>query len=302
MAKLSEQKINDYPKELQKYFHQMSISSEFEIIGSSHYKNFLYSNDYDLNEYYKAKDTPQVLHKLYNNFLEIFEEAETNPNQYITDFKCGKIGEEPIRWNYENLKKGYQKINNKKYLFTECLLMDSTIKLDEVVFINGLGSEITNNYFLKIGSKGNSKKNTKNEIIKMLKQNFDECIEEKKYFKALKRKFSIYQIRHPNKIPKTLLSILNSNSGRLYKTVNDLKLIILLLELKSRKPTMEQIINNLQSIKYYASKITKYKLEFLSNEIDKICELKNEKQMIKCLEILSNKLNNILNLDIKDKI
>ena len=33
---LSDQTINDCPEELQKYFHQMSISSEFEIIGSSH--------------------------------------------------------------------------------------------------------------------------------------------------------------------------------------------------------------------------------------------------------------------------
>jgi hypothetical protein len=136
----------------------------------------------------------------------------------------------------------------------------------------------------------------------MLKQNYEECIEDKKYFKALKRKFSIYQIRHPNKIPKTLLSILNSNSGRLYKVVNDLKLIILLLELKDRKPNHEMIINNLQSIKYYASKITKYKLEFLSNEIDKICEMKNEKNMIHQLEILADKLNNVLNSDVKDKI
>ena len=43
---------------------------------------------------------------------------------------------------------------------------------------------------------------------------------------------------------------------------------------------MDMIINNLQSIKYYASKITKYKLGFLSNEIDKICETKSEKNMI----------------------
>jgi hypothetical protein len=168
MATLSEQKIGDFSKDLQKYFHhQISISSEFEIIGSSHYKNFLYSNDYDLNEYYKAKETPHVLNKLYNKFLEIFEEVQKNPNQYITDFKCGKIGEEPIRWNYENLKKGFQKINNKKYVFTDCLLMDSTIKLDEVVFINGLASEIiTNNYFLKIGDKGNSKKIQKMKLSK----------------------------------------------------------------------------------------------------------------------------------------
>ena len=302
MVKLEEQKLNNYPKELQDYFHKMSITSDFDIIGSAHYKNFAYTNDYDLNENFKTENNPKVLNNLYKLFLNKFTEAEKDPNQLITDFKCGELNGESVRWNYDNMKKGFQIINNKKITFQECLLMDSTIKLDEVVFINGLATEITNNYFIKIGNLGNYKQNTKDDIIKMLEESYEECIKEKKYFKALKRKFSIYQIKHPNQIQKKLLLLLNSNSGRLYKVISDLKLIILLLEFKGKKPTKLQIINNLQQIKFFNSKITKFNLQFVANDIDTICKMTNEKSMIKNLEKLVDKLNTILNVDVKDKI
>jgi hypothetical protein len=302
MVKLEEQKLNNYPKELQDYFHKMSITSDFDIIGSAHYKNFAYTNDYDLNENFKTENNPKVLNNLYKLFLNKFTEAEKDPNQLITDFKCGELDGESIRWNYDNMKKGYQIINNKKITFLECLLMDSTIKLDEVVFINGLATEITNNYFIKIGNLGNYKQNTKDDIIKMLEESYDECIKEKKYFKALKRKFSIYQIKHPNQIQKKLLLLLNSNDGRLYKVISDLKLIILLLEFKGKKPTREQIINNLQTIKFFNSKITKFNLQFVANDIDRISTMTDKKSMIKNLEKLVDKLNTILNVDVKDKI
>jgi hypothetical protein len=152
-VKLIPQKINNFPKELTEYFHKMSISSSYDIIGSSHYKNFIYNNDYDLNEYLKIKDTPSVLNNLYKMFLQKFIDADKNPDQFITDFKCGEINEETIRWDINSMKKGYQQIGNKKITFQECLLMNSTIKLDEVIFLNGMVTEITNNYFLKVGQQ-----------------------------------------------------------------------------------------------------------------------------------------------------
>jgi hypothetical protein len=294
-VKLIPQKINNYPKELTEYFHKMSISSQYDIIGSSHYKNFIYNNDYDLNEYLKIKDTPSVLNNLYKIFLQKFIEANENPNQFITDFKCGEI-KEPLRWNINTMKKGYQIIDNKKITFQECLLMNSTIKLDEVVFINGMATEITNNYFFKIGKQ---KLDTEIDIKKSLNEDFNKLIKEGKYFKALKRKASIYQFTHKNKLPKSLMDLFNSDDGRLYKTISDVNLIILLLALKGHKPTREQIINNLQFIKYFCSKITKFDLQFVSTDIDKICKITNNSTMIKNLEKLSNNLNKILNKDAK---
>jgi hypothetical protein len=301
--KLEIQNKTNYPKVLQKYFHQMSISSSYDIIGSSHYKNFLYNNDYDLNEYYKAPDTKKVLNKLYNNFLDKFKESEKDQNLFICDFKCGEYNNEAIRWNLENMKKGYQIIKNHKITFEETLLMDSTIKLDEVVFINGITYDITNNYFLKIGNNSNYDTNNTNiDIKKNLENDYNELIKEHKYFKALKRKSSIYQLEHKNKIDDNLLKILNSDSGRLYKVINDLNLITVLLDLKGKKPTLEQITNNLQQIKYFSSKIVDYKINFITNDIDNICKLTNYKTMSNKINKLSNKLNKILNKKIKKLI
>ena len=98
---------------------------------------------------------------------------------------------------------------------------------------------------------------------------------------------------------KELLHLFNSDDGMLYKVINDLNLVILLLELKNKKPTMKMIVNNLQNIKYFSSKIIKFKIDFITNDIDKICNMKNIKSIIHSLEILSEKLSKILNKDIK---
>jgi hypothetical protein len=50
---LKENNIQNFPEQLQDIFHLLSISSNYFLIGSAKYKNFLYSNDYDLNEKYK---------------------------------------------------------------------------------------------------------------------------------------------------------------------------------------------------------------------------------------------------------
>ena len=64
---------------------------------------------------------------------------------------------------------------------------------------------------------------------------------------------------------KELLHLFNSDDGMLYKVINDLNLVVLLLELKNKKPTMKMIVNNLQNIKYFfSSKIIKFKIDFIS--------------------------------------
>jgi hypothetical protein len=291
------QNINDYPEQLQEYFHRMTIGSDFNIIGSSHYKNFLYSNDFDLNENYACKDTPSILNNLYQVFLNKFLESKKDPNQFITDFKCGEINNEAIKWNINDMKKGYQIIHGHKITFQDCLLMKSTIKLDEVVCIGNLFYDITNSFFLKIGNHYTY--DHKKDIYESLEKDYDELVEEGKFFKAIKRQCSIYLLNHKNKLSKKLLNLLNSDSGRLYKVINDLNLIILLLELKYKKPSIDMIINNLQQIKYFASKISNLNINFVTTDIDKICGMKSNKLIIKNINSLINKLNKILNNDVK---
>lgn len=309
MIKLKEKPLSAFPKKLQEYFHKISISSDFNIIGSSSYKNFLYNNDYDLNEYYKAKDTPTILNKLYHNFLDKFLIAEKDPNQFITDFKCGELNNEPIRWNISQMKKGYQIINHHKITFQDSLLMKSTIKLDEIILIGNLFYDITNNYFLNIGTHSNyqvdngenmlTQKESKLETIKNLENDYIEQVDDGNYFKAIKRKSSIYILKHNNHISKKLLDLLNSDDGRLYKVINDLNVIILLSENKDKKPSINILHENLQMIKYFASKISHMNLDFAIKEIDNICHFDQYKEIIQRIEKLNKQLNKLLNKSVK---
>ena len=299
MSKLKIQKDNDFPQELQKLFHFMDISSNFKLIGSSQYKNFLYSSDYDLNDYFKSNNTTNVLQNLHNEFKNKFKEAKLNPNMYITDFKCGQVSDkEPIRWNYKNIMKGYQLINKKRYNFIDCIMQKSIMKMDLIVFVNNIAVEITDNYFITIKNKSNFDKHDedKNNSIKRLVIDYNQLIDEKRYFKAIKRLFSIQTIE--GKPSKKLIDLFNSDLGRLYKCISDINTIILLLEQKFRNVPMNKIINNLQIIKYSLTKITDCNAD-KSIEIDNICKLKSKLEMKRKLESLVNQLNEKLNINCK---
>lgn len=294
-VKLYKQSMEAFPEQIQDIFHLLSISSNYFLIGSAQYKNFLYSSDYDLNETYKSKDTKQVLNNLYENFKEKFIEAKKDPNIFITDFKCGidKKGE-PIRWSYDDIMKG----TKGNYKFVDCLLMKSTMKLDMIVFINGCCTEITDNYFLTIGKTKNFDLTTKNDLINMLVENYNELIKEHKYFKAIKRLFSIQALQ--NKPSKKLIELLNSDLGRLYKTMSDLNTILELFEQTFKPCPLDKIKQNLQIIKYFVSKITSINVNFVVTELQAINKYKKQSEIVDALERLCDKVNTILNSHVKN--
>jgi hypothetical protein len=297
--KLESHKLSDYPQEIENIFHFLSISSNYFLIGSASYKNFLYSSDYDLNERYKAKDTETVLNKLYENFKEKFKVAKENPDYFIIDFKCSETNDgEPIRWGYGDIMKGYQTINNKRYNFTDCLLQKGVMKLDMIVCVNGVFTEVTDNYFVTIGKHKNYNDQSKKEIIQNLILDYNEQIEDKKYMKALKRLFSIQAIE--GKPSKKLIDLMNSDSGRLYKTISDINTTIVLIEQTFKPVSLNKIKHNLQLIKYFSSKITTINSEFITKDIDNICETVSSKVKLKNgLEKLVNKLNGVLNKSVE---
>ncbi len=73
---LKQQLLDNFPEELQKVFHFLSISTNYSLIGSSSLRNMIYNNDFDLNEIYKTNETKNVLHNLYEMFKEKFIEAK----------------------------------------------------------------------------------------------------------------------------------------------------------------------------------------------------------------------------------
>jgi len=284
----------DFNNNLLNVFNLMTISGNYNIVGSASLKKIYYNSDIDLNEV----DDLKSYKKVYEKFKEIFKVCKENKDFFITDFKCG-IDEknEPIRWTYKDIMNGY--INNKS--FEDCLKQKSMIKLDIVYLLNGSFIEITEVYFLKIGNHTNYNENELNseEITKNLQNELKELIDEKQYFKALKRIFSILLMDEKNNtLQNKLINFFNSENGILYKANADLKILISVIENNFRKPDINDIKNNLQIIKQNLSIQTETHKN-CSKIIDDICKIKNIIHMRIYIYKLSEYLQKVYNREAK---
>jgi len=274
-------RLSDLNNNLTKEFYKLNIGRKIKLIGSSNKKNILYNSDYDLESHFGTKDKDELLIKICNHFRNIFVDAMNDPNIYITDFKCGEVNGEPIRWTYKDIKKG----NKNGYHFIDCLKMKSTIKIDEVYFLNGSFIEITDNYYFTIGDHQNYPTQTRKEIIQSIKKDYLELVKDGNYYKALKRLYSI-------KPTKKLTDYFNSEIGILNKARSDLDTLLLLQEQKFRKPNINDINSDLQTIKQDLS----YTNTNFSNDLDRATINKNKFSIIKKIR---EKLFKMINEDAK---
>ena len=280
----------DFNDKLQDMFNMLSINGKYNIVGSANLKGILYASDIDLNE--KAKISGKhPFEKVYDIFVNKFKVAKSNPNLYITDFKAGLNDKnESIKWSYNQLLK-------EKQLFIQSIQKKSMIKMDIVFLLNGVYIEITEVYFLQLGNFKTYDDNlgTK-QILKDLKNSYDECIQGGLYFKALKRLSSIQNMQHKN--TDTLTSFFNSESGILYKAYSDLQILLKVIKNQFRKPKIDDIKNNLQIIKQNLSVQSETKLN-VSTVIDDICKKKKLNEMFIYIDKLSIYLAKIFNRDAK---
>ena len=280
----------DFNDKLQDMFNMLSINGKYNIVGSANLKGILYASDIDLNE--KAKISGKhPFEKVYDIFVNKFKVAKSNPNLYITDFKAGLNDKnESIKWSYNQLLE-------EKQLFIQSIQKKSMIKMDIVFLLNGVYIEITEVYFLQLGNFKTYDDNLgSKQILKDLKNSYDECIQGGLYFKALKRLSSIQNMQHKN--TDTLTSFFNSESGILYKAYSDLQILLTVIKNQFRKPKIDDIKNNLQIIKQNLSVQSETKLN-VSTVINDICKKKKLNEMFIYIDKLSIYLAKIFNRDAK---
>ena len=278
--------IKDFNNNLTSLFSVLGISGKYKIIGSSNIKNIRYNSDYDLESQFEVQDkNPESIYKkIYQHFKDIFISASKDPNQFIIDLKCGVDSSgEPIRWKKNNILNGEDK-------FIEALKQKSTIKLDLVYLLNGSFTEISDNYYLKVGNCTNFEKPTKKNIKKSVEEDYNTLIQNGNYYKALKRRFILNKLG--GKKNDKLIEFFNSSIGILNKAKSDIDTLIILFEQSFRPVKLDDIRNALQQIKQNLS----YNLELdLSSEIDAICKIKNRNEMEKVLVEVRTVLNNYIN-------
>lgn len=243
--------IKDYSAAIRNIFNLMTISRTYKVVGSASFKHAKYVSDYDLNDYFKSSDKHTILHSIYLFFKKKFAEAEQNPNIYISDFKCGMNSDgKALRWNKDDIKNGYKIMKDgRKIAFQDCILMKTTMKLDVIALIDGIFTEFSDNYFIKIGDDANFFKEdaAKPSILNSIKHDFDEYFyAARNYMKGLKRCFAYYNIEGKNKQKMTtLFNFFNSVTGLIYKQRSEINTIIALLEQKFRTPNIADIKNNI---------------------------------------------------------
>jgi hypothetical protein len=277
-----------------KIFNFLSITGLQTLVGSSADEDVVYSADYDLME---EKDFKKDLN-IYNKILDLFKKKykiALNPksNIWIIDFKCGMFRGQPIRWDKESIKKGYVLIDNEPKYFVDCLQQDSRIKMDVIaVDTNGNINEYSDIYFIKIGSTELTREIGDEENAILIFRDMHNYMNEKNYFKALKRLYSFAKLKNANSLIKALLKIINSQLGRQSKLIADLNTINELIANNFRKVPKSIILHNLSNLGLTMSKnkslkdisaeitdLTTKNTELLNNEVAEV--VKNNKLLNK---------------------
>lgn len=251
--------IKEFSNKIQKIFNLLTISRKVRIVGSAGLKNVRYVNDYDLNELYQRNfDTKEALDEIYKMFKTKFQEAEKDPTLFITDLKCGQDSNgEPLRWNKNDIQKGTKKLEDGRVVsFQDCILIKSTFKMDVIKIIDGVFTEFSDNYLVKLGDEANFFPHDieLDHLKNNLKHSYDEYFYVRRnLFKGLKRAFSYWMMGGEGKneaILKKLLEFFNSPTGKLYQQKGQIGTILLAMDNKSgfRNPRLSDVKANIKLI------------------------------------------------------
>lgn len=294
-------KPEEFKSKIQDIFNFLSINGKYNIIGTASNKEVEYFGDVDLMTIEKVN-----LDEITKVFKSKFVEADKSNDIYILDFKCGKVGDEPVRWNSKTIKSGTQKVFGKPITFKECLLQKSTIKLDLIVLIDGVFVEFSNNYYLSIKYRDRVYTNYDMEDLNPEKIQMSIEVDARdqyargNYFKFLRRVYSILRIRDTSiPVQELLVDFFNSSVGILNKCRNDLEVITRLIdEHPFRKPTIETICNNIQLIKRTLNGIHDiFLIKSVESWLDEVCVNPSLENISKKLKVVIEYLQKKINLE-----
>lgn len=237
-------------------FKFLSITGLQTLVGSAADDDVIYSADYDLMEQKDFKKTDNVYEDILTLFRKKYIQAlKPNSNIWIIDFKCGMFRGQPIRWDKDSIKLGYVVINDEPKYFVDCLQQESRIKMDVIaVDPNGVLNEYSDIYFIRIGDRSLSRELNEEESAKSIYSDFHYYIEEKNYYKAVKRLYSYAKLTNAKPLMRELLKVINSNLGVNSKMIADLGIISALIGNNFKKVNKKLIVYNLSKLNIQVAK------------------------------------------------
>jgi len=279
----------------------------------------------------------EYVEKIAKNFQNMIRKLLSLNLVYIGDIKCGEIPEWNIT-SYEELKKLYDTkiINNDEFKLAsrelKCITCKSSRRFgvirwkpDEILkgykilrdgrkytLQDGITSNIgltkidiisyIHNKFVEISILYNFKYHNRSLNIMNIGDLYESTMLsylEKKFFKVLKRMFSIARLEYNKKQLLFLNDILNSDLGRLYSVISDINTILYILDNYKSIPKV-RLENEIQEFRARLANI--YKLEewmkvenYVLKKISKLRTITSNKKLYNELDQLKDILNLILN-------
>lgn len=204
-----------------------------KVVGSASLLSQQYFGDFDALTAISTKETAK---NIYDEFNNIFKSIDSNTNLYFIEFKV-QTAKNKIRYyredklNYETIKSNYADIIFFKLdlsVWTDYHFVDFSViynlfteKLSLPYFINGLNKDI------------------------------EELVDNGQYYKALKRKYSVYKLRGDNEQMNKLNEVFNSDLGLKYKVASNLEAMDLVKEHYKDELTRKRMKINLDYLKLY---------------------------------------------------
>ena len=221
---------------------------KIELLGTASLDSQYYYSDFDLySDISKIKD----LRTVYTNLNRIFNLKDNNI--YFKEFKV-------------------QLINGEKYKFHELPVSINKsikradvdyVKSDYIVFVDNQFTDVSLIYNL------NPLKKSKEEIIELIRNDQKEFYDMGKYYKSLKRYFSILNLQgKKDDMVKLTIALFNTKYGKQYKICSNLGTIIDLINKygTNRKDINDKIKANLRLFKLPINMSIKDMEEYIKRE------------------------------------
>jgi hypothetical protein len=207
---------------IKQIINSLNLYGNIEMIGSNSIKNMKYKTDYDLQEYITIKNTSDYI-AILEKFQYIFKLINNSENIFITDFKSGVFNTYPVRWNYDDIMKGFKDIDTKNVQFVDTLHNNNnTIKIDVLALVDKEFVEISCNYYFSNSTV------IVDDVLLSLMLDIKKYYHEKKYFKMMKRVMSLRMIKNEN--VDNLINLFNSKTGLLYQLHHKIDVVEFILE------------------------------------------------------------------------
>lgn len=294
---LKKKPIESFAEQTRDVFKLLSFpDSKIDIMGTSSLR-FRYASDIDLFDViYVHEDLNKFKDTVTKFFHNMIRSINKDKDLYFIDFIATMDEDDkPVHWTRQQILS-----NDWSKIFDD----NTVIKIDVAQYVGGRFTSISNWYqFHYPNGVGITVEKTTRDSPKSLKEDMKKYYYEKKnYMKVLKRLFIIATNTKNKKLVDKLVTIFESDLGKLYKIKSEIDTMISILDNYHDKTTIERVKNSLQLLKQDCSATSIQFQKTFYDKFDKLQTYKTARSLIPKLDKIKDYLLDLVNTRVLKEI